>query len=412
MSDLPGRLSGGDPRKFFKTNKDIREVTTRSYASSNAICEGILDCSLGVNRYNISVNVLQAFRGMDENLLKDYPHDSSVIDWIISKYSPGIELDRREIVLGNGSYDLLCKLNRIFLNKGDRVLGIAPRFPEYIGDVDCIGAKHISCRLLQSNNYLFSTIDFIERLTDDFSLVCLENPNNPTGQIISLENIEKVVKAAHDRGIFVVVDEAYGEYMPIGNSAAMLVHEYNNVCVTRSFSKGYGLAGIRMGYLICPSWLTDIISKISSPYDCNSIARLLSIEMLKNTRYCEELMKLVIRDKTAFIKQLGNLKVAQTDNSVPIMLLYAHDTEVNLLDVFMQAKILTVSGLAFEGLGQNSVRLMVCPEIDVLNARMKAVLQNIGGCKKICVNGYTMPRSEYGHHQGSPGRTPEGLQGA
>ena len=84
------------------------------------------------------------------------------------------------------------------------------------------------------------------------NVIYLDNPNNPTGKIIPLEEIEEVVKKAAELDIAVIVDEVYGDFMSKENSSISLINQYDNLLIVRSFSKGFGLAGLRIGYVILP----------------------------------------------------------------------------------------------------------------------------------------------------------------
>ena len=141
-------------------------------------------------------------------------------------------------------------------------------------DVTMSGGIFESYKLKPENNYKFIASEFIDLINDDLKLIYLDNPNNPTGQIIPLEAIEKVLKVALDKNIVVIVDEAYGDYMNENNSAVNLVPKYENLIVTKTFSKAYGLAGLRGGYIIQNEDLTKAMKNILSSHVPTSSIRL------------------------------------------------------------------------------------------------------------------------------------------
>src|SRR5699024_4459156 len=113
------------------------------------------------------------------------------------------------------------------------------------------GGIYCDAPLSAENKYLFESFSIIFKLQQaDYKLLYLDNPNNPTGQIIPIEEIEFIVKKAAENSTCVIVDEAYGDYMDQQSSAISLVHKYENLFVVRTFSKAYGLAGMRIGYVV------------------------------------------------------------------------------------------------------------------------------------------------------------------
>ena len=130
----------------------------------------------------------------------------------------------------------LEKINKFVIREGSKVLGYALQFSEYITEVRVMGGFYEYMSLKKEEDFEFNYDEFIEKINDSYTLVYIDNPNNPTGQVISLDVIEEVTKKALEEEVIVVVDEAYGDFMDIKNSAVNL--EYPNLIVVRSFSKG------------------------------------------------------------------------------------------------------------------------------------------------------------------------------
>lgn len=130
----------------------------------------------------------------------------------------------------------LEKINKFVIREGSKVLGYALQFSEYITEVRVMGGFYEYMSLKKEEDFEFNYEEFIEKINDSYTLVYIDNPNNPTGQVISLDVIEEVTKKALEEEVIVVVDEAYGDSMDIKNSAVNL--EYPNLIVVRSFSKG------------------------------------------------------------------------------------------------------------------------------------------------------------------------------
>ncbi|MBS6952261.1 MAG: histidinol-phosphate aminotransferase family protein [Enterocloster asparagiformis] len=288
---------------------------------------------------------------------------------MIAKFSPVAELSPKNICIGNGSYDLLCNLNTLYLDNSRTVLCYAPQFSAYVDHVHCIGAQYRAFALKEADNYRFSADAFINFMEQNAgSMVCIENPNNPTGQIIPIDQIDRIASAAERLQMAVVVDEAYGDYMPLENSAVCLVRNHRHLMVTRSFSKGYGMAGIRMGYGIGSPEVVEQLQKLISPFNCNSLARHLSMEMLKDKSYAERLMETTARSKHLIqekISRFRHLKLAHTSPSTPIMLMIT-ERNVDLSKILAQAGVSSVSGEAYDYIDKNAVRLVICRDVSLL----------------------------------------------
>lgn len=351
----------------IRINRAIKEQTKVSYAIESA---GPLpydvDCGEGINIVMAPPEATKAFQNLNFEMLQPYPHSVAVKDSIIAYWKDYAALDYKKILLCDGSISGLYLLNRLFLERGDRVLGYVPQFSEYETDVEMYGCQYDQVLLKKEENYKFSADDVLEALNEQHKLVYLDNPNNPTGQIIPLAEIEKILRAAQMQNVFVIVDEAYGDYMPKQNSAMQLVDQYDNLIVVKTFSKGFGLAGLRGGYLVLPTELVPYVGNISNPYAMSELSRSVAAQTIKAESFLEVLM-----EKTGNIKRklltlpLRNISVAETAETVSICMLTHNNPDIDLAEEFAKRHILVISGKDFHNLGKNSVRLRVPGEEDM-----------------------------------------------
>jgi histidinol-phosphate aminotransferase len=136
-------------------------------------------------------------------------------------------------------------------------------------------------------------------------MLIFANPNNPTGTAIGLEQIEALLSAARDT--LVVVDEAYFEFC--GITALGLLPKYENLIILRTFSKAYGIAGLRLGYAVASKNIIGDISKCASPYNVNSLALIAAEAALKDKRYLAKCIGEVKKGREYLKKELGNLGI-------------------------------------------------------------------------------------------------------
>lgn len=362
---------------MYGIRKSVLGLNTSTYARENHLpkdLSGFIDCAAGINPLGFSEKIKIALRDIPGEIINLYPECNIDIKTAIIKFWMDlVELRDDQIILGDGSIELIYKINKLFVDKGSRVLGYSPQFSAYIDDIRSYGAIYENYLMNMENNFEFDADLFLEKMSKDHRLFYIDNPNNPTGQIIHIESIERIVKKAYELGVVIIIDEAYGDFMDKGNSATKLINKYNNLLVLRTFSKGLGLAGVRAGYMITSNKLTREYLKISNPYEMSGIARYLGAVALEDEDFINESIKIMSLYKERFINSLRKLTVLKTDMPVPIMTLKHPDPQVDLEELLLKNKIISVSGRGFIGLGRNFVRIRICEDIDLLIEAFKYV---------------------------------------
>lgn len=324
------------------------------------VSSGMVDCSEGFNPYGCSSLVLDALSNITSDMVCEYPHDDSLQASIAAhwgKYSP---VAKANILLTDGSIGGLYLVNSAFSIPGAALLTISPQFSDYTSHAKFMDMEYRRAYLCESRNYRFEPEALLERIEDGLSLVYLDNPNNPTGQAIPLDALRAVLFKAAAHGVCVIVDEAYGDYMEDGQSAITLLGRFNNLIVLRTFSKGYGLAGLRGGFLLASETLCTALNKLSNPYMASQLTRLAAVAALQDQNFIKSCRSAFTRSKMALRSALGEkLRMAETLNSCPICLLSHVDAAADLRQEFQKRGILTFSGVGFDGLSKNSVRLRI-----------------------------------------------------
>lgn len=180
------------------------------------------------------------------------------------------------LTLGNGSNDVLVLLAQAFLNPGDAVVYSQYAFAVYKIAAQMLNAEHREVPALpaDSDMPLGHDLDAMAaRLDEQVKLVFVANPNNPTGTWVSPERLRDFIASA-PRNTLVVVDEAYFEYADEASrvDVSAWVHEFDNLVVTRTFSKAYGLSGLRVGYAISHPEVADLLNRVRQPFNVNNVA--------------------------------------------------------------------------------------------------------------------------------------------
>lgn len=350
-------------------NKSVVNFSPNTYADEGGqICK--LDCSLGVNLESLPQKVLDKLSNLSSDHLKNYPHSEEVFKCVLkklNKLNPNLTIEN--ITMGCGSIDLLLNIDNLFINRDKKVLGYSPQFSAYVDDVNLKEATYIPVNMSKDDNYKINVDLMCKEIEDQKpDLVYLDNPNNPTGQILSKEQLEKIYASAEKVDAAMIVDEAYGDYMDQEENS-MIDHVNANMpglIVVKTMSKGYGMAGMRMGYAVASKEIISQLNKLQVPFNCNSLARDLAVAMLEDDDYLDGL-KEITEKKIKQIKETltGKIKIAHTADCVPISLLYTDDVNIDLTKLLGKVGVAAVSGASFDNLSINSVRLMVPAEKDM-----------------------------------------------
>jgi len=354
----------------YGLRKSISNLYTSGYAKEDSLPEDIsnfIDCSSGINPFGFSSKVEAALQSIPSEAVNLYPESSARLKEALTIYWQDIiGLKDSNILLGSGSIDIIYKINKLFISNRSKVLGYSPQFSDYIDDIKSYGGIYEYNLMTMENNFKFMPEPFLEKVNKHHKLIYIDNPNNPTGQVIPLAFIEEVVKKAHRFGVCVVIDEAYGDFMDNSNSAIVLLKKYNNIFIVRTFSKGLGLAGVRGGYLVTSDIFADYYNKVSNPYVMNGIANYLAVIALKDIQFIDESREKVKIAKTKLIESLQKFTVLETDSGVPIMTIKHPDPAVDLVGLLKEHNILAISGEGFIGLDKSFSRLRIPSDIDML----------------------------------------------
>ena len=187
------------------------------------------------------------------------------------------DLNSQQITLGNGSNDVLDIIARAYLDKDCSAVCSEYAFAVYPIAIKAVGAQ---LRLAKANAathyampYGHNLPNLAAKIDDNTRLVFIANPNNPTGTWLSKTDLHRFLQTV-PKDVIVVIDEAYTEYVqdPEFPNALEWLHEFPNLIVTRTFSKIYGLAGLRVGYAASSPEIADILNRVRQPFNVNSLA--------------------------------------------------------------------------------------------------------------------------------------------
>jgi len=195
-----------------------------------------------------------------------------------------------ELCFGNGSNELLELVTRAFLGPGDEAVMGHPAFVVYRSVCQAVGAQ---IREVSLKDFTHDLRGMLKAVTARTKLVFLGNPNNPTGTYVSPTDLDDFVRALPP-DVILVVDEAYREYIPRYLQPDLLryVREGRHLLALRTFSKAYGLAGLRIGYGIGSTEMVELLNRVRQPFNVNTLAQKAALAALDDAGHLEETLRI------------------------------------------------------------------------------------------------------------------------
>ena len=205
------------------------------------------------------------------------------------------------IIIGNGGDELIERITRLFLKKGDQVLSVTPTFSFYKHCASLLGAKYLEAPL--KKDFALDTEQILAMITPKTRLLFLCSPNNPTANQFGIDKIKFLVEEFPG---LVIVDEAYVEFAEY--SVTPLLDKFENLIILRTFSKSFGLAGLRLGYAAANSDVATTLSKkAQQPYPVNSIALRMGLKLLANIDIMKKAIEQLKVERETLIKKLNEI---------------------------------------------------------------------------------------------------------
>jgi len=244
-----------------------------------------------------SPRVLARLRSLDTELLARYPEREPVE----KEVADFLGLDPAQVLLTNGVDEAIHLLCSTYLDPGDEALIVVPTFAMYAIFAQAEGARVVEVRA--GDNFVFPTQDLLAQLSPRTRLIAVANPNNPTGAAVAGTALIQVAQAAPKAAV--LVDEAYFEFHE--ETVVDQPRQIENLFVARTFSKAYGLAGLRIGVLAGEARQMAMVRRMASPYNVNAAALAILPEALQDQEYVGRYVAQVLSNRKRLQQELGNL---------------------------------------------------------------------------------------------------------
>ncbi len=253
------------------------------------------------NPYGLPEEIVEEILRKAKNLeYSRYPNANSVkLSETVSSFWG---LTRDNIVIGNGSDELIDYLIKAFSEKGRRVITTAPSFAMYKIYSIVNGANFVQIPLSQSDFSLNEDKILEEAKKEDSSIVFLAYPNAPTGNYFVED---KIIKIIEESGCLVVVDEAYYEFGK--KTFVPFISRYDNLVILRTFSKAYSIASLRVGYLLSNPEIINEIRKVKSPFNVNTFSQLAAQVVFENKEILKNSIEKIIRERERLTERINEI---------------------------------------------------------------------------------------------------------
>jgi histidinol-phosphate aminotransferase len=247
------------------------------------------------NTVGCSPRVLERLRQLGPEQLARYPEREPVE----AAVADILGIAAAELLLTNGVDEAIHLLCETYLEPGDEALIVVPTYSMYRIYILAAGAQIIT--VPAEKNFVFPGDDLCTRITPRTRLIAIANPNNPTGTVAPAEDLRRIARLAPDAAV--LVDEAYFEFY--GKSMLATRSEFSNLFVARTFSKAYGLAGLRIGMLVGDRDQIRAVRRVSSPYNVNAVALACLPAALGDQAYIQQYVSEVRESRARLERALG-----------------------------------------------------------------------------------------------------------
>ena len=261
------------------------------------------------------------------------------------------------IIGGDGADEIIDVLGKAFTEPGDEFIVPIPGYMYYEFTLKILGAVPVYAKWDVTSNSL-DVDSVLESITPKTKLIFLCTPNNPTGGLISKEDLKKIIKSTD---ALVVVDEAYFEFSDVNN--VDLLNEYNNVLILRTFSKVLGLAGMRIGYGLSSPEIIEYMYRVKPVFSLTKLSEVAAVATLKDKEYIKQSTELSLKSRELLYNEMSNISkfkvYASKSNYILVDIRKTGHTAKEFSQKLMEKGVIVRDCSSFKGLDEYWIRVSV-----------------------------------------------------
>jgi histidinol-phosphate aminotransferase len=290
------------PRPKLKNVKDFLHggIDYKELVNFNLKPEEIIDFSSSLNPLGTPYKVLESLVKVK---IDAYPDTNCYeLKEAIAKFHG---LKQENIIVGNGSTEIIYFTCQCYLTKKSRVIIPSPTFSEYERASVINGAKVVLYRLKESNDFRIDPKELLKLLIKHKpKMVFLCNPNNPTGHYLGENDVREIIEASEKT--LIVLDEAYVDFVKDPWDSTKFVR-YKNLLILKSLTKNFGLAGLRIGYALADEEIIKTLEKVRPPWNVNSVAQKAALVSLFERKHIEKAKEEIELARSYLIKEISKM---------------------------------------------------------------------------------------------------------
>ena len=243
-----------------------------------------------------------------------------------------------QLVFGNGSDELIVLAIRALLERGDEVLISEPTFLVYRLASKIAG---LNIKFIPSKNLKYDLEAMVSQITDRTRMIFIANPDNPTGTYVNRDEVEAFINRT-PKDVILFFDEAYYEYAINGDYPDTLKYrDTGNIITTRTFSKIFGLAGLRIGYGISAPEISELMNKVREPFNVNSLAQAAALAALDDTAFVSKVRRLTDKGKKQLYDGFKELGIDYVPSATNFILVNFCDKADSIYDKLLRSGLIT-----------------------------------------------------------------------
>ncbi len=308
----------------------IQNVEHGGYDSARA--PDLLDFSSNVNPYGPSPRIWDAIRTVPIAQHPD-PH-AAPLRRVLADME---ELDEHNLIVGNGSMDLIYRAALAYVRAGDAALIVEPTFGEYARAASIMGAEIVRWCARSEQNFQVNIAALTRRArTTRPRIIFFCNPNNPTGTFIQRDQVVRLLRDANDS--LLILDEAFVRFVDHGSDSRGLL-AFDNVLIVRSLTKDYALMGLRVGYAMAKPAIIAALEKVQPPWSVNALAQAAAVAALRDQKHLHDSLVALARAKNNLVNDLAQLGFVIVPSRVHFFLMQV-DSATEFTRRLLERKIL------------------------------------------------------------------------
>ena len=342
------------------------------------ISNSLIDFSTNINPFATPEIYNEAYLHSINHISK-YPDSKSIRlkKELVTYFKKNISIEN--IIIGAGSMELISLFCDMFINSGDDVIICQPTFSEYAWAIKKNGGNIINSYRKPEEYFRINPELVLNKVSHNTKAIFICNPNNPNGLLDYQEDIEKIIKYGSNNDILVFLDEAFIEFTGEINSLVKRISSFENLFISRSFTKFFGLTGLRIGFGISTPEIIDYISNGQILWPLNCIGQYVAQEILKSEEFIQKSINFFSEEcefMKSELKKINTIKVFPSNTNYFLLNIKPTGMKAaKLKNLLLDEKILIRDCSNYEGLDDYYIR--ICVKTRELNKKLIECLKNI-----------------------------------